>query len=63
MKKTQNLLSLGIYKMKLFMQQLVLTNGNEWLKDVLYGLLVNFAENVLEMIPNIKTMLSVPVAS
>ncbi|QGS51576.1 lipoprotein [Spiroplasma tabanidicola] len=60
--KAKNNISLGIYKIKLFIQQLVLTNGKDWLADVLSGLMQGFAESALTLIPAIKALLKVPGA-
>ncbi|AOG61010.1 hypothetical protein SHELI_v1c10630 [Spiroplasma helicoides] len=63
-KKQKNNISLGIYKVQLFVQQLVLTNGKDWLMDVVSGLIEGFADKALDLLPTLKALIDkVPGAS
>ncbi|AKU79676.1 lipoprotein [Spiroplasma turonicum] len=62
MDKAKNSVALGIYKFKLFLQQLVLTNGKDWLEEVTINLLVGFGGQAISLIPALKALLKVPGA-
>ncbi|ASP28726.1 hypothetical protein SCORR_v1c09540 [Spiroplasma corruscae] len=60
MDKVKDTIALGVYKLKLFVQQLVLTNGKDWLLDVVTGLLTGFSKFALDKIPVLNTLFKVP---